>query len=447
MQLKSALKQCENLKAMNINLKDKLDGPVTLTDFYNMCDTFFAGKPTMCNFIKNQAQLCTTKAKGRRYTSEEKQFALMVHFYGAKVYQFLKKAWCLPSIRTLQRTTEHWEIGVGLSDFVFKVLSLKAQSMTKKGRDCALCVDEMSLKAFLYYNYAKDEVIGFHDVETHKTTDVAKSVMVLMMRGIHDSWKQPIGYYFVGSTCTGFSLKNIIYKCILKLTSISFNVRVMISDMGSNFKSFADSVGVTPENPYFKVGTQEIIYMFDPPHLLKSTRYNFFSYRLVSEDKIIESKHLKQFYNSDAQRTHRLAPKLTEKHINPGPFQKMKVKFASQVFSKTVVCAMTTCMADGSLQSTAADTIEFIDEMDNLFDIFNSRTKIKPKESDIESDDESEPRGAKRFCLPFKNAEYQNNFLLKMFNFFKNVNLQKFNTSTRQWHNIKKSYNIKFLTG
>jgi len=127
--------------------------------------------------------------------------------------------------------------------------------------------------------------------------------------------------------------------------------------MGSNFKSFADSVGVTPENPYFKVGTQEIIYMFDPPHLLKSTRNNFFSYRLVSEDKIIESKHLKQFYNSDAQRTHHLTSKLTEKHMIPGPFQKIKVKFASQVFSKTVVCAMTTCMVDGSLQSTAADTI------------------------------------------------------------------------------------------
>jgi len=79
--------------------------------------------------------------------------------------------------------------------------------------------------------------------------------------------------------------------------------------------------------------------------------------------------------------------------------------------------------------------------MDNLFDIFNSRTKIKPQESDIESNDESEPKGAKRFCMPFKNAGYQKNFLLKMFNFFKNVNLQKFNTSTRQWDNIK------FLTG
>lgn len=192
------------------------------------------------------------------------------------------------------------------------------------------CVDEIFLKAFLFYNYAKDEVIGFHDIETHK-------IMVLMIRGIHDSRKQLIRYFFVNTTCTGFSLKNIIYKCILKLFSISLNVRVMISDISSNLKSFTNSVGVTPENPCFKIGTQKIIYMFNPPHLLKSTRNNFFNYRFVSGDKIIESKYLKQFYNSDVQKTYYLAPKLTEKHINPSPFQKMKVKFASQVFNKTVV--------------------------------------------------------------------------------------------------------------
>jgi len=54
-QLKSALKECENLKTINTNLQDRLDGSVTLSDFNNICDTLFAGKPTMCNFIKNQA--------------------------------------------------------------------------------------------------------------------------------------------------------------------------------------------------------------------------------------------------------------------------------------------------------------------------------------------------------------------------------------------------------
>ncbi|XP_025201710.1 uncharacterized protein LOC112599149 [Melanaphis sacchari] len=36
-QLKSALKECDNLKTINANLQDRLDGPVTLSDFNNMC--------------------------------------------------------------------------------------------------------------------------------------------------------------------------------------------------------------------------------------------------------------------------------------------------------------------------------------------------------------------------------------------------------------------------
>jgi len=34
-----------------------------------------------------------------------------------------------------------------------------------------------------------------------------------------------------------------------------------------------------------------------------------------------------------------------------------------------------------------------------------------------------------------------------MFNFFLNVSIQQFNATSKQWNNIKKSYNIKFLTG
>lgn len=45
----------------------------------------------------------------------------------------------------------------------------------------------MSLKTCLYYNYAKDEINGFYDVETHETIDDAKYVIVLMMKSIHDS--------------------------------------------------------------------------------------------------------------------------------------------------------------------------------------------------------------------------------------------------------------------
>jgi len=442
--LKKTVRERDNLKVINYNLQQRLNATPTLSDFEEMCDKFFNIK-SMSDFVKNQARLCSTSSKGRRYTEKDKQFTLMIHFYGPKIYRFLKKTWCLPSVRTLQRITEKWEIGVGISNFVLNVLSLKGQTMNVKGKECVLCADEMSLKSFLYYNYSKDEIIGLHEEETHKICDIAKTVLVLMIRGLHDSWKQPLGYFFVGTSYNSLSLKNIIFNCVSKLNSISFNVKVMISDMAANFKSFSDSVGVTPEHPYFNVGSQEVIYMFDPPHLLKSTRNNFFKYRFVSDDKIIESKHLKSFYEADNQRTHRLVPKLTDTHINPGPFQKMKVKYAAHIFSKTVTSGMSVCITDKSLPPESKDTILFIDSMDNLFDIFNSRPTSNSNESDIELEDE--PTGLKRFCFPYDGSSYQNNFLLSMFNFFKNLKIQKYNVVRHQWVDVVKSYKIQFLKG
>jgi len=103
----------------------------------------------------------------------------------------------------------------------------------------------------------------------------------------------------------------------------------MVSDFGSNFKNFVDSRHITPKTSYFNVSGKEIVFMFDPPHLLKVTRNNFFNYRFKSENKIAQKIHLKQLYDIDKSQVHRLAPNLTDVHINPNSFQKMRVKYAS----------------------------------------------------------------------------------------------------------------------
>lgn len=87
-QLKSALTEHDNLKITNANLKEQLDEPVTLSNFYSMCNTIFAAKLAMCSFIKSQARLLMSK--GKRYIPEDKQFALMDHVYGAKVLDLFK---------------------------------------------------------------------------------------------------------------------------------------------------------------------------------------------------------------------------------------------------------------------------------------------------------------------------------------------------------------------
>lgn len=86
--------------------------------------------------------------------------------------------------------------------------------------------------------------------------------------------------------------------------------------------------------------------------------------------------HVKQLYDIDSQATKSRATKLTEKHIKPNSFEKMSVKLATQVFSLSVSAAMRTACETGQLPSSALDTACFLEEMNNVFDIMNSKTKF-----------------------------------------------------------------------
>lgn len=410
----------------------------TLEFFHLMCENFL--NKGFSNFVKVQSKLTLQDPHGYskpwKFSYETKQFALMIYFLGPKVYKFLQKSWSLPSVRTLQRTAKNWEINPGLNDFLFDVLSVKARSMTIKSKECILCVNEMSIKSFLFYDFKKDEIIGFHNTGFMKSCEVTKSVMVLMIRGLHSDWKQPISYFFVAAPCTGYDLQNIIFQCVQRLGNITFNVKLMISNLGSNFKRFTDEQCITPQTPYFKVENREIVYIFDPHHLLKATRNNFFNYRFKSQNKIAEKIHLTNFYNFDKTQQHQLAPKLTDFHLNPKSYQKTRIKIASQIFSHSVVSGMTTLVSYNKLPQSALGTIDFIDSMNKLFNVFNSR----PSPTEY-----SYPKGHKRFSFPFSNVAYQKDFLNLMSKYFQHLEIQSFSTAKKEWVNITNQYNIEFI--
>lgn len=69
---------------------------------------------------------------------------------------------------------------------------------------------------------------------------------------------------------------------------------------------------------------------------------------------------------------YRLAPKLTDSHIYPTNFNKMRVKLATQVLSRTVASGMHTYKTLGALPADSSATIEVIEKVNNLFDILNS---------------------------------------------------------------------------
>ncbi|KAL4090996.1 hypothetical protein QTP88_025743 [Uroleucon formosanum] len=67
--------------------------------------------------------------------------------------------------------------------------------------------------------------------------------------------------------------------------------------------------------------------------------------------------------------------KITEAHIDPSSFQKMRVKLAVQLFSHTMASTIRTCIETNELKSnTAKNTANFVDFINKLFDSLNSKT-------------------------------------------------------------------------
>lgn len=272
-------------------------------------------------------------------------------------------------------------------------------------------MDEMSIKKFLQYCKGKDKIFGLQQF-THPP--IASHVMVFFLRGLYGDWKQPAGYFYVGNSIPPAKLKEVILENIAKLLDVGLKVRTLTSDQGSDFYSSSNLLGVSQENPFFFVNGSKVFYIYDSPHLLKSTRNNLlknvFSWKSADErDHSASWSHIEKFYNLDKfsevskatkpkktislskiklkkkihsdqnvdslnskKKKHRLAPKLSRKHIEPTSFERMRVKFATQVFSDSVAAGMMTMVTRKQLGIECMDTIELIKNMNRLFDLMNS---------------------------------------------------------------------------
>lgn len=166
-----------------------------------------------------------------------------------------------------------------------------------------------------------------------------------------------------------------------------------------------------------------MFYIFDVPHLLKSTRNNFYSSEFRTCDGFTSKIYLGQFYKADKQKPIRLTTKLTDHHIYPNTFEKMRVEYVAQVFSNTVVAAMSTYISFGALPASVSATVTFCEKLNCLFDLLNS-TKFE---------------SSKRFGKPFTASEDEVTFLKGMLDLFSNLKVYK------QSRDISKT--IKFCKG
>ncbi|VEN51003.1 unnamed protein product, partial [Callosobruchus maculatus] len=385
-------------KSIASTSRQSLETKITLEDVTKFLTENYSGKS--CDLLKAQLFLLDKAPKGSRYSDDFKQFALRCYFLGPKAYKKLSAIYRLPSKSTLERYTKNWMVKPGFNDFIFQCIQFRAIYLKEKEKDCILCIDEISLKSNLYYDISNDKIVGFQEGLT-ETSIIASSALTVMARGLASNWRLPLAFFFYRTSANADDLKQILLTTVQKCKSIGLNVLGVVSDQGSNFQKLVKTLNVTQENPFFVVDNARIVYLFDIPHLLKSIRNNFFSYTFVLSNQEIRKQYLETFYSHDKTKQHRLAPKLTDDHIYPNNFQKMKVKLACQVLSHSVAAGMQTYIEKNVLPVEASTTAAFIQKMDDLFNLLNP--------SNFEN------------CQAFMGTEKQLQLIEESYNMFENM--------------------------
>ncbi|KAL6441906.1 hypothetical protein ACFW04_002353 [Cataglyphis niger] len=278
--------------------------------------------------------------------------------------------------------------------------------MKERDKVCFLTWDEMLLQLHLDYDVTKKHILGFEDFGKKRNARFADHALVFMVRGIQSGWKLPLAYYFYDGTIKTDQfiewIKNIT-KVIID--SGLYLVAFICNDEKRNIlainKMKLDSARLKSKRGqlyygYITINNQDIIPLYDPPHLIKSIRNNLLNNDLEfdcvkgEERKCASWEIIEQAYRMDLTHSvYRLMPKITAEHIIKNKIKKKKVKNATQVLSMTMGAFIHhhtkleghVNTINGPLkmpEKKGRDTAEIILFFDRLFDSVNGHT-LKPE--------------------------------------------------------------------
>ncbi|KAJ8974025.1 hypothetical protein NQ317_016579 [Molorchus minor] len=352
------------------------------------------------DFIMSQLKLQHLPAKGRRYSIQDKTLSLALLKQSPRGYKLLQKLFALPSRKTLIRLLQKIPFETGINNSIMQLLKNSVNKMEPRDRYCTIMFDEIALDAACLYNKKKDIIDGFQDNGGgDRKPFFADKAMVFMARGICRPWKQPLAYYFNEAGMKKEMLAKTIKDIIRSARSVGLKVIATVCDQGTSNvaaidilyqETAASYARNNKENRNFgvEIDGEEVIPLYDSPHLLKGIRNALFNYDVKytwrnGQNKIASWKYIKKLYElEDQDNDYKLCNKLTDAHINNS--KKMKVNVAAQTFSARVAAAIKCLAVNGKIfcaenvmPEEAINTSEFLLFMDKCFDSVNG-SKVLP---------------------------------------------------------------------
>lgn len=331
--LKRLRKKVDHLQEIVTNLRRKM---LLSTGACSVLEKTFSGTPLaiMKRMLKNSKK---GKVSREKYDNVLRSFALTLHFYSSKAYEYVRRTFnlALPSQRILRSWYSNVDCEPGFSQPAFDSLKAKAFENAKKGYStiCSLMLDEMSIKKHIDFQNGKSW--GYVNYGTSITEDdsiqYANEVLVLMVVSLCGSWKLPIAYFFIESL-NAEEKANIVREALLKLDEIGVIITSLTSDGPNvNFKmmnSLGANMSLKNMKAYFShpVNGSKVYCIFDACHLIKLMRNNWANLiRFVDPDgEVVDFNFINLLHEIQEDIGLRLGNKLKTAHLE-WEKQKMKV--------------------------------------------------------------------------------------------------------------------------
>lgn len=312
------------------------------------------------------------------------------------MYTLLYKKFVLPPSKTLKKLLIRVIIRPGIHKGIFEKLKRTVSEMSIKSRLCTLMFNVIKIKPKMHYNAHTDDLQGY--VTCGTDNKLADRVIVFMVKGIVDDYKQPVAYYYTQALKKN-DLKRMIVEVIGNVQKAGLRVVCTVCDTSEvNVRTINSLIEDTKQHyiemkkewtyDLFEVNNRKIIHIYDVPHLMIKIRNT-----LVDNDihydrngdqnlKTLKWGYFKMLYEIDKRRGElRFLHKITEEHVNTN--KSKKVSHAAQLFSRQVAVIANAFVTEygpefANLGKLFSQMIPFVLTMDELFDSFNSSSVDAP---------------------------------------------------------------------
>lgn len=370
--LKRANKKIATLKSIIVQLKNQN----LLTD--DASDILLESFGKYKDLITNWSKKNINKKCPKKYSPTVRQFALSLHLFSAKAYNYVRKQFntILPHARTLSKWYSHVDAKPGFTNESLKNLALKVKCSTVPVV-CTLMLDEMAIRQHIEFD--GKTYYGGVDLGTGMDNDnleKAKQCLVFMVVSINENWKIPIGYFLI-TNLNGSQKAELTKHALNLLKDTGISVVSLTFDGCSSNLTMARLLGCDLNISTLKTKFDDVVIFLDAAHMIKLVR-NAFGDREIFKDSdgnLIDFNFVKKLFVLQENEGCHMANKLRKSHIFFFK-QKMKVKLASQLLSQSVADALKFCKYNLGLEEfeNVDGTVKFIEMFNTGFDILNSRS-------------------------------------------------------------------------